>query len=244
MLLSVENLSKVYGGLHANENVNLHVNEGEIVGLIGPNGAGKSTLFQTVGGFVTPTNGTITFKGKDISKASPTAVCKYGIACTFQHPQLFPKLDVMESIMVGAYCRTTSKKAAQDKAEEIISFCGLEGREKKTQGSLNMYDRKVLQLAAALATSPKLLLLDELFAGLTSTEVEEIIGLVKKICDTYHPSVLLVEHVLKVVVSICSRAYVLDYGKVIAEGPTKELFENPLVIKAYLGEDSHAVESN
>lgn len=244
MLLSVENLSKIYGGLHANDNVTLNVDEGEIVGLIGPNGAGKSTLFQSVGGFVTPTSGKITFNGKDITKASPTKVCHEGVACTFQHPQLFPKVDVLETIMIGAYCRTSSKKVARDKAMEIIRFCGLEGRERKMLGNLNMYDRKVLQLAAALATSPKLLLLDELFAGLTSTEVEEIIELVKRICDTYHPSVLLVEHVLKVVVSICSRAYVLDYGKVIAQGPTKELFENPLVIKAYLGEDSHAVENN
>ena len=244
MLLSVDNLTKVYGGLHANDNVTLHVDEGEIVVLMGENGAGKSTLFQAVGGFVTPTSGKITVNGKDITKASPTSVCKDGIACTFQHPQLFPKLDVLESIMIGAYCRAKNKKEARDEAMAIIEFCGLKGKEKKTIGSLNMYDRKVLQLAAALATKPKLLLLDELFAGLTSTEVEEIIELVRNICSTYHPSLLVVEHVLKVVVSICARAYVLDYGKIIAEGPTKELFENPLVIKAYLGEDSHAVKNN
>ena len=240
MLLSVENLTKIYGGLHANDEVNLHVEEGEIVGLIGPNGAGKSTLFQTVGGFVSPTSGRIFFEGKDITKLSPTAVCARGIACTFQHAQLFPALEVLESVMIGAYCRTRSKETARGRAMELIAFCGLAGKEQRTISSLNMFDRKCLELTAALATQPKLLLMDELFAGLTSTEVGEMIGLVNRICETYHPALLVVEHVLKVVVSICTRTYVLDYGKVIAEGPSEELFENPLVIKAYLGEDSSA----
>lgn len=243
MLLSIEKLTKVYGGLKANDNVDLHVEEGEIVGLIGPNGAGKSTLFQAVGGFVTPTAGKIFFEGKDITKMSPTGVCARGIACTFQHAQLFPGISMLESVMIGAYCRTKSKSQAKKAALELIEFCGLSGKEQRMISSLNMYDRKVLELTAALATKPKLLLLDELFAGLTSTEVSTMIELIKKICGEFHPSILVVEHVLKVVVSICARTYVLDYGKIIAEGPSAELFENPLVIKAYLGEENNVAQN-
>ncbi|MDR1377279.1 MAG: ATP-binding cassette domain-containing protein, partial [Synergistaceae bacterium] len=154
MFFEIDGITKRYGGLVANSDVSLHVNQHEIVGLIGPNGAGKSTLFQIIDGFVRPDSGSIRFKGKDLTKLRTSKINKTGVACTFQHAQLFPQLDVLESVMIGAYCRTTNKAAARQEAEKLIAFTGLEGKESTLIDKLTMFDRKRVELTAALATQP------------------------------------------------------------------------------------------
>ena len=240
MFFEIDGITKRYGGLVANSDVSLHVNQHEIVGLIGPNGAGKSTVFQIIDGFVRPDSVSIRFKGKDLTKLPTSKINKTGVACTFQHAQLFPQLDVLESVMIGAYCRTMNRSVARQEAEKLIAFTGLEGKESTLIDKLTMFDRKRVELTAALATRPELLLLDELFAGLNSTEVSEMVDLALRIHQELKPTFLIIEHVIKVIMSICERVYVLDYGKVIAECKPDELSKNPLVVKAYLGEEYDA----
>ena len=240
MFFVVDGVTKRYGGLVANSNVSLRVEEHEIVGLIGPNGAGKSTLFQTICGFVRADEGSIRFRDKELTKLQTSMINRAGLACTFQHPQLFPYLEVFETIMIGAYCRTNSKKTAWKETEALIEFCGLKGKETLRASGLNMFERKRVEIAAALASKPELLLLDELFAGLTHAEVAEMVELVTNIHREKKLTILLVEHVMKVVMSICERVYVLDYGKIIAENKPEDLPKNPVVVKAYLGEDYDA----
>ena len=240
MFFEIKGITKRYGGLVANSNVNLHVNEHEIVGLIGPNGAGKSTLFQIIDGFVRPDAGEILFKGQNLTKLVTSKINKTGVACTFQHAQLFPQLDVLESVMIGAYCRTYDKAAALREARRLIAFTELEGKESTRIDKLTMFDRKRVELTAALATQPDILLLDELFAGLNSSEVSEMVELTRRIHQEMKMTFLIVEHVIKVIMSMCQRVYVLDYGKIIAECKPEELSKNPLVVKAYLGEEYDA----
>lgn len=236
MFFKIEGLTKAYGGLVANSDVNIEIEKHQIVGLIGPNGAGKSTLFQMVQGFVKPTTGTIYFNGKDITKLSTSQIADLGIACTFQHAQLFPDLDVLESVMIGAYSRTKSRQQAKKAAMSLIESNGLAGKEKLKINKLNMFDRKRVELTAALATKPDLLLLDELFAGLDPTEVLEMVTLVKKIHEKSDITLFIVEHVIKVITSICQKVYILNYGKIIAECKPEEMASNQEVVKAYLGE--------
>jgi len=243
MLLEVKELTKRFGGVVANNKVNLRIDNGEIVGLIGPNGAGKSTLFQTILGFYPPTEGTVIFNGKDITGLSPMNVCREGIACTFQRAQSFPQLDVFESVLIGAYCRHTRKKQASVTALDIIEFVGLAGKEFFPLTRLNMFDRKRVELACAMATQPKLLFLDELFAGLVPNEVTEMVELISRVNSERGITLLIVEHVLKVVMSICKRVYVLDYGNLIMEGTPEEVTSDPEVIRAYLGDDYDASEN-
>ncbi|MDR2025911.1 MAG: ABC transporter ATP-binding protein [Hungatella sp.] len=242
MFFEINNITKYYRGLSACFDVSLHVNEHEIVGLIGPNGAGKSTLFQIIGGFVKPDAGSVFFQGEDMVKLTTSQINRAGIACTFQHAQLFPQLDVLESVMIGAYCHTKSKKAARQQAEELIAFTGLEGKESRRIDKLTMFDRKRVGVTVALATKPQLLLLDELYAGLNSTEISEMVTITKAIHQKMKITFLIVEHVIKVIMSICDRVYVLDYGKIIAECKPVELSKNPLVVNAYLGEDYDATQ--
>jgi branched-chain amino acid transport system ATP-binding protein len=240
MFFEIKGITKRYGGLVANSNVSLRVNQHEIVGLIGPNGAGKSTLFQIIDGFVRPDSGTILFKDQDLTKLVTSKINKAGVACTFQHAQLFPQLDVLESVMIGAYCRVRDKASARREAERLIAFTDLKGKESTRIDKLTMFDRKRVELTAALATQPELLLLDELFAGLNSTEVSEMVDLTRRIHRERKMTFLIIEHVIKVIMSVCERVYVLDYGKIIAECEPAELSKNPLVVKAYLGEDYNA----
>lgn len=240
MFFKVEGITKNYGGLVANNNISIDIEQGQIVSLIGPNGAGKSTLFQTVQGFVKANSGTIALNDKDITGLPPDKICQRGIACTFQHAQLFPKLSVLESVMVGAYSRTNSRKDAEKFALEIITSLGLKGKEEKRIGKLNMFDRKCVELSAALATRPKLLLLDELFAGLNPSEVEAMTRMVQQVREQYDITLFIIEHVLKVIMSISDIVYVLDYGEIIAKGTPAEVTQSEAVIKAYLGEDYDA----
>lgn len=240
MHLEVKNVTVSFGGLVANDQVSLDVRQGEIVGLIGPNGAGKSTLFKAILGFNSTASGEILFDGKHLENRQPYYICHEGISCTFQKAQLFSNLTLEESVLAGAYCRIKNKQKALELAREMIIFVGLAGKEQKIINKLNMYDRKKAELASALATKPQLLLLDELFAGLVPTEVEMMLEYVKKVSSELHISLLIVEHVLRVIMGVCTRIFVIEYGKMIAQGTAQEVTQNPLVIKAYLGEDHNA----
>lgn len=242
MFFKIEHATKRFGGLVANSDVNIEIEKGEIIGLIGPNGAGKSTIFKSINGFNRIDEGEIWFKDKRISKVPTHKVGRMGIACTFQHAQLFTTLTLEESVLMGAYCKEHNKKKALQIAHQMISFVGLAGKEQSLIGKLNMYERKRAELAAALATQPELLLLDELFAGLVPTEVVEMAALVERVNRELGITLFIVEHVLKVIMTLCSRIYVLEHGRIIASGTPGEITSNPEVIKAYLGEDYNVSE--
>lgn len=240
MFFEVKEITKLYDGLIANNDISLGFEKGDIVGLIGPNGAGKSTLFKTISGYIIPDKGSILFNGMKITGLGPHQVCKAGIACTFQDAKSFPKLEVFETILVGAYCKYANKRKAIDRTREVIDFIGLDGKEKQMIEKLNMFDRKKVELAAALATEPELLLLDELFAGCTPTEVLELLNLLKRINGGLGITLFIIEHVLKVIMSTCQKVVVLDYGGVLDNGTPDEIVRSKKVITAYLGEDYDA----
>lgn len=236
-LLEIRNATKRFGGLVANKDINLTIEKGDIVGLIGPNGAGKSTMFKSVMGFNRIDEGEIYFRGKPISKEEIYNVCRQGIACTFQHAQLFMGMTLEEAVLMGAYNRHKKKRDALLVVHRMIEFVGLTSKLNTKIHRLNMFERKKAELAAALASEPELLLLDELFAGLVPTEVELILNIVRKVNSELHITMFIVEHVLRVIMSLCNKIYVLEYGCLIASGSPEEVTSNPMVIKAYLGED-------
>jgi branched-chain amino acid transport system ATP-binding protein len=238
-LLEVQELTKRFGGLVANDRINLQVNEAEIVGLIGPNGAGKTTLFNCIAGFYPPSEGTVRFKGEDITGLPANEVCLFGIARTFQLVRIFKDMTVMDNVMVGAFNRTNLAARAKKKSLEVLDFCGLSPKKSMLAGGLTIADKKRLEFAKALATEPALLMLDEAMAGLNQTETAEAIELVKKVRQS-GITVLLVEHVMEVVMPISNRVVVLDYGKKIAEDAPEKVIHNEEVIKAYLGDKYHA----
>jgi len=237
--LEVRGLVKDFGGLRANDYIDLQVSEGEIVGLIGPNGAGKTTLFNCIAGFYTPTSGRIVFRGEDITGLPANDVCARGIARTFQIVRVFKDMSVMDNIMVGAFNRTHSADQARQKTREVMAFCGLEPKKNMMAGGLTIAVKKRLEIAKAYATEPTLLMLDEAMAGLNQTETAEAVDLVKKIRKS-GVTVLLVEHVMEVVMPISNRVVVLDYGRKIAEDTPQKVINNEEVIKAYLGDKYHA----
>ncbi|MHB0869894.1 MAG: ABC transporter ATP-binding protein [Chloroflexota bacterium] len=234
-LLEVEGLVKRFGGLIANDNVSLAVNEGEIVGLIGPNGAGKTTLFNCIAGFYRPEGGTIRFQGKSIEGKLPERVCKEGIARTFQIVRVFKGMSVLDNVMVGAYLRTGNNGEVRKHAMEVLRFTGLLPKKDMLASSLTIADKKRLELARALATRPKLLMLDEAMAGLNPSECQEAVEIIRTI-NARGVSILMVEHVMEIIMPISNRLVVLDYGKKIDEGAPEKVSKNPEVIKAYLGD--------
>ncbi len=241
-LLVTEKLTKRFGGIVANRDVSLTVEQGEIVGLIGPNGAGKSTLFATIAGFHKPDSGRVIFDGRDVTGFPPERLCVLGLSRTFQIVKPFPDLTVRENVMVGAFLRTADRVRARKKAEEIIDFMGLRSKAEALGKELTIADKKRLEMARALATEPKLLMLDETMAGLTHTEVQEAVALVKRIRER-GVTIILVEHVMEVVMSLSERVVVLDSGVKIAEGEPEAVVHDPAVIKAYLGEKYHAARA-
>ena len=233
-MLEVRGLSKSFGGLKAVDQASLDVRQGEIVGLIGPNGAGKTTLFAAIAGFHAPDAGRVAFEGKDITGLAPHRICAAGMVRTFQITQPFAKISVRENIMVGAYFRTADRKLAEREAEMVAGMVGMAGQLDQMGADLTVAGRKRLELARALATGPRLLLLDEVMAGLNPTEITEIVQVIRAIRDS-GVTILLIEHVMQAVTSLAERVYVLNQGRMIAEGTPAAIADNPEVIEAYLG---------
>jgi branched-chain amino acid transport system ATP-binding protein len=238
-LLEVSNLTKRFGGLVANNAVSMEVNQGEIVGLIGPNGAGKTTLFNCISGFYRSDGGSVVFEGQGITRFSADQVCREGIARTFQIVKIFKDMTVLENVMVGAFCRTTSPERAQQEALKTLEFVGLVEKKDVPGGSLIIAEQKRLELARALATQPRLLMLDETMAGLNPMETREAVELLRKI-NAQGVTLIVVEHVMEAIMTISDRIMVLDYGKKIAEDVPEKIAQNEEVIKAYLGERYYA----
>ncbi len=233
-MLEVRGLSKSFGGLKAVEHASLDVRAGEIVGLIGPNGAGKTTMFAAIAGFHVPDAGSVSLEGRDITGLAPHRICAAGMVRTFQITQPFAKISVRENIMVGAYFRTADRRAAERAAEAVAATVGMANQLDQRGADLTVAGRKRLELARALATQPRLLLLDEVMAGLNPTEIVEIVGIVKTIRAS-GVTILLIEHVMQAVTSLAERVYVLNQGRMIAEGTPAAIADDATVIEAYLG---------
>jgi branched-chain amino acid transport system ATP-binding protein len=227
-MLEVKSLTKYFGGLAAVRDLSFKVEKGQIFGLIGPNGAGKTTVFNMVNGFYPPTTGEVLFKGKPITGLKPNVVCKKGIARTFQVVKPLSR-------MASAFCRVNSIEAAREEALKAMEFCGMTHRKDFLAKSLTIGDRKRLEITRAMATKPVVLLLDETAAGLNPTELDQAIALIRKIRDQ-GVTILIVEHIMKVIMSISDRIHAINYGQTIAEGTPQEVANNKAVIEAYLGE--------
>jgi branched-chain amino acid transport system ATP-binding protein len=238
-ILEVEGLSKYFGGLAATSAVTFHVDQGEIVGLIGPNGAGKTTVFNLVSGALVPNSGKIRFKEKGIAGLKPHLITHMGMARTFQSVKVFSTMSVAENVMLG-YLFGRAKGSAghggsEKETDEILKFVELSAMKGRQAKDLILAQQKRLEVARALATRPDLLLLDEVMAGLTPTEVAEAMEMVKRIRDR-GVTVLMIEHVMKAIMSICDRIIVLHHGEKIADGKPAEIVENKTVVEVYLGE--------
>jgi branched-chain amino acid transport system ATP-binding protein len=237
-LLEVANVSKSFSGLRAVADVTFVVPEGAIFAVIGPNGAGKTTLFNLIAGVFAPDNGTIAFAGARIDGLSPDAVCRRGIGRTFQLVRPFPALSVEDNVMVGALLRRPDLPSALRRAHEVLWRLDLFDKRAQPAGALTLPDRKRLEVARALATDPKLLLLDEVMAGLRPTETDRLVEVLKKINKETGVTVLLIEHVMRAVMSVATRVLVLHHGAAIAEGTPEAVVREPAVVQSYLGAEA------
>ena len=238
-LLSIKKVSMFFGGLAAISDVSFEIRKGEILGLIGPNGAGKTTMFNVVNGFYKPTKGEVFFNDRKISGLRPHQICKLGIARTFQVVKPLQRMSVLDNVIASAFLRKKSRVQAEEVAMETIGFTGLIDDRNVISKSLPLGKRKKLEIARALATQPELLLLDESFAGLNPHELDESIGIIRRIKER-GITIMIIEHHMKVIMSISDRIVVLNYGEKIAEGTPHEIAHNPLVVEAYLGEEKSA----
>lgn len=241
-LLLIKNCTKNFGGVKALSKVDLSIRKGEILGLIGPNGAGKTTLFNVISGVYIPDYGHIEFNGSEITGNKPYKICKLGISRTFQIPRPLSNISLLENILVGIYIKHPKAKDRRQKAEAVLDFVGLGGKSGVLAKNLTIADRKKLELAKALSTDPKLVLLDEIMAGLTTKETMDTIDLIKSI-QSKGITIIIIEHIMHAIMSISEQIVVLNYGEKIAEGTPEEIANNEKVIKAYLGEE-HAFAPN
>jgi ABC-type branched-chain amino acid transport systems, ATPase component len=252
MLLDVQGLSKEFGGLRAVNEVRLEIAEKELVGLIGPNGAGKTTFFNLVTGVYEPTVGTIRFDGKEIQGKKPYVITQGGMSRTFQNIRLFSNLTVLENVKTACHFRVkysalegilrlgrfiSEEKSIKEEAMSLLEIFGLAEKQDELARNLPYGEQRRLEIARALATHPKLLLLDEPAAGMNPQETAELTDLIQWIRDKFDLSILLIEHDMSLVMKLCERIYVLDYGSIIAQGTPEQIRENPKVIQAYLGEE-------
>jgi len=234
-ILQVEGLTKNFGGLAAVDGVDFQVDEGEILGLIGPNGAGKTTLFNLIAGTYVPNAGKIIFNGENLSGMKPNVVCRKGLARTFQNVKVFPEMNVFQNVLLGAFFGAAEKKPwaqAESETEEILDFVGLKDRRDMMAGNMTLVNQKRVEVARALATKPKLLLLDELMAGLNPGESMDLVQKIQNRGIT----LIMIEHVMKAIMNICKRIIVLHHGQKIAEGTPEEISISKTVIEVYLGE--------
>jgi len=236
-LLAVDGVSKFFGGLRAVHRVSFDLAEGEMLGLIGPNGAGKTTLFHVISGFLRPDEGGVRYAGESLAGLRPHDICRRGLVRTFQIARPFLRLSVLENVVVGALRRAAHRREAAAIAEEILELTGLHEKAGSLGHSLTLPDRKRLELARALATRPRVLLLDEVMAGLNPAETGRLIDLIRTIHGR-GVTILLIEHVMKAVMALSQRVLVLNYGEVVAQGRPEQIVRDPKVIEAYLGEGS------
>jgi len=245
-ILEINNITKQFGGLMALDNVSFQINEGEIRGLIGPNGAGKSTMFKNIAGFHVPTKGSIVYQGKNIEGKKPHAIAEMGIVRTFQETTLFQELSVFENALVGSHIKSRSnvfsavlgldklkQQAASDKVMEVLQFMGLTERKDQLASELPLGSQRALALTIALVSEPKLMLMDEPFAGMNAEETNHMMDLTRKVQES-GVTVILVEHDMKAVMGLCDYLTVLNFGQVLAEGSPDEVRNNEKVIEAYL----------
>jgi len=238
-LLAVRDLCKNFRGLAAVANVTFSVPERGIVALIGPNGAGKTTIFNLVAGALPPTSGSVVFAGRDITGLRPDQVCGAGIGRTFQIVKPFPDLTVLENVMVGALRRTSNVGVAREDAMAVLRLLEMDDRARVPAASLTLPDRKRLEVARALATGPRLLLLDEVMAGLRPTETDRMVATLKRLRDQTGLTILLIEHVMRAVMAASDTVIVLHHGEKIAEGTPQEVTRDRRVLESYLGEGMH-----
>ena len=237
-ILEVENISKNFGGLKAISNLTFSVRQGEILGIIGPNGAGKTTLFNILSGVYKPDRGTVKFQGRVVSQLNKSHIlCRSGIGRTYQLVKPFENMTVLENVMVGAFCRQNSRKNAREISLDILQFVGLAQKNGMLANEITLADKKRLEVARVLATQPRLLLLDEVMAGLTPVEVQETGELIRKIRDSGQ-TVIIIEHVMQAIMSLSDRVLVLSQGEKITEGRAADVIRDARVIKAYLGENN------
>ena len=236
--LVIRGLSKRFGGLRAVQDVSFTVKENETVALIGPNGAGKTTSFHLITGFHRPDSGSVSAFGLDITGLKPHDICAHGLARTFQVAKPFGAMTVLDNVMTGAFLRDKKTAVAREKAREAIEFVGLSAKAKTAAKDLTTIDQRRLEMARALATQPRLLLLDEVMAGLNPSEIDQAVALVGKLSQR-GLTIVIVEHVMRAIMAVARHIVVLDHGQKIAEGTPKEIVENPEVVRAYLGSYVH-----
>lgn len=233
-IIEIKGLSKNFGGLRAVDNVSFKVEEGEIFGLIGPNGSGKTTIFNLISHFYPVSSGEVIFAGRDITKLKTHQICALGIGRTFQVVRPLKRMTVLDNVISSAFLRARSMRQAREQAEKWLDFCNLTPYAEHLARGLPIASRKRLEITRALATQPKVLLLDETAAGLNPGELDEAIELIKKIRDS-GITILIVEHIMKVIMSISDRIHCINHGQTITEGSPKEVANHPEVIEAYLG---------